>query len=83
MNEQLELLPRLLTAHLGLALGESDEVVLRIEAGDEERWLTCSYAPLSDGGYVAVARDETARKKLQESKASGTPSTEPSSLSSR
>jgi PAS domain S-box-containing protein len=43
-------------------------VVLRIEAGDEERWLTCSYAPLSDGGYVAVARDETARKKLQDDK---------------
>jgi K+-sensing histidine kinase KdpD len=43
-------------------------VVLRIEAGDEERWLTCSYAPLSDGGYVAVARDETARKELQDDK---------------
>jgi PAS domain S-box-containing protein len=43
-------------------------VVLRLEAGDEERWLTCSYAPLSDGGYVAVARDETARKKLQDDK---------------
>ena len=43
-------------------------VVLQIEAGDEERWLTCSYAPLSDGGYVAVARDETARKKLQDDK---------------
>lgn len=43
-------------------------VGLRIEAGDEERWLTCSYAPLSDGGYVAVARDETARKKLQDDK---------------
>ena len=43
-------------------------VVLRIEAGDEERWLTCSYAPLSDGGYVAVARDETVRKKLQDDK---------------
>ncbi|MCO8128099.1 ATP-binding protein [Acidimicrobiia bacterium EGI L10123] len=43
-------------------------VVLQIEAGGEERWLTCSYAPLSDGGYVAVARDETARKKLQDDK---------------
>lgn len=42
--------------------------VLRIEAGGEERWLTCSFAPLSDGGYVAVARDETARKKLQDDK---------------
>ncbi|MFP5578775.1 MAG: ATP-binding protein [Acidimicrobiia bacterium] len=43
-------------------------VVLRIESGGEERWLTCSYAPLSDGGYVAVVRDETARKKLQDDK---------------
>lgn len=43
-------------------------VVMRIESGGEERWLTCSYAPLSDGGYVAVVRDETARKKLQDDK---------------
>lgn len=43
-------------------------VVLRIESGGEERWLTCSYAPLSDGGYVTVVRDETDRKKLQDDK---------------
>jgi PAS domain S-box-containing protein len=43
-------------------------VALRIQAGGEERWLTCSYAPLTDGGYVVVARDETARKKLQDDK---------------
>ena len=43
-------------------------VLLRLEAADEERWLTCSYAPLSDGGYVVVARDDTARKKLQDDK---------------
>ncbi len=43
-------------------------VVLRIESGDEERWLTCSYAPLTDGGYVVIVRDETARKKLQDDK---------------
>lgn len=43
-------------------------VVLRIDASGEERWLTCSYAPLSDGGYVVVVRDETDRKKLQDDK---------------
>jgi PAS domain S-box-containing protein len=43
-------------------------VLVRIEAGDEDRWLTCSYAPLSDGGYVVIARDDTARKKVQDDK---------------
>lgn len=43
-------------------------VLMRIDAAGEERWLTCSYAPLSDGGYVAIARDDTARKKLQDDK---------------
>src|SRR3546814_696569 len=43
-------------------------VVLRIESGGEERWLTCSYAPLSDGGYVAVVRDEPAPNKLTDDK---------------
>jgi PAS domain S-box-containing protein len=56
------------SADPGRAGGPVTGVVLRIEAGDEERWLTCSFAPLSDGGYVAVARDETARKKLQDDK---------------
>jgi PAS domain S-box-containing protein len=37
-------------------------------AGGEERWLTCSWAPLSEGGYVVVARDDTERKKLQDDK---------------
>jgi PAS domain S-box-containing protein len=37
-------------------------------AGDEERWLTCSWSPLSEGGYVVVARDDTERKKLQDDK---------------
>ncbi|WP_332663499.1 histidine kinase dimerization/phospho-acceptor domain-containing protein, partial [Aeromicrobium sp.] len=37
-------------------------------AGGEERWLTCSWSTLSEGGYVAVARDETERKKLQDDK---------------
>ncbi len=49
--------------------GELAEAVLvRIDVGDEERWLTCSYAPLSDGGYVVVARDDTERKKIQDDK---------------
>ena len=34
----------------------------------EERWLTCSWSPLSEGGYVVVARDETERKKIQDDK---------------
>ncbi|MEO7427916.1 MAG: histidine kinase dimerization/phospho-acceptor domain-containing protein, partial [Acidimicrobiales bacterium] len=34
----------------------------------EERWLTCSWAPLSEGGYVVIARDDTERKKLQDDK---------------
>jgi PAS domain S-box-containing protein len=38
------------------------------DAGGEERWLTCSWAPLSEGGYVVVARDDTERKKLQDDK---------------
>jgi PAS domain S-box-containing protein len=43
--------------------------LVRVEgAGAEERWLTCSWSPLSEGGYVVVARDETERKKLQDDK---------------
>ena len=45
-----------------------DAVLVSIDVGDEERWLTCSYAPLSDGGYVVIARDDTERKKLQDDK---------------
>lgn len=37
-------------------------------AGGEQRWLTCSWSPLSEGGYVVVARDDTERKKLQDDK---------------
>ncbi len=43
-------------------------VRLRIDAEDEVRWLTCSFAPLSDGGYVVIARDDTERKKLEDDK---------------
>jgi PAS domain S-box-containing protein len=37
-------------------------------AGGEPRWLTCSWSPLSEGGYVVVARDDTERKQLQDDK---------------
>ncbi len=33
-----------------------------------ERWLTCSWSPLGEGGYVCVAHDETERKQLQDDK---------------
>lgn len=46
----------------------AEAVLVRIDVGDEERWLTCSYAPLADGGYVVVARDDTERKKVQDDK---------------
>ena len=45
-----------------------EAVMVSIDIGDEQRWLTCSYAPLSDGGYVVIARDDTERKKLQDDK---------------
>ena len=38
------------------------------DMGGEPRWLTCSWSPLSEGGYVVVARDETERKQLQDDK---------------
>lgn len=43
--------------------------LVRVEGmGGEERWLTCSWAPLSEGGYAVIARDDTERKKLQDDK---------------
>ena len=49
--------------------GRPEVALVRVEApGGEERWLTCSWAPLSEGGYVVVARDDTERKKLQDDK---------------
>ncbi len=46
-----------------------ETTLVRVDgAGGEERWLTCSWAPLSEGGYVVVARDDTERKKLQDDK---------------
>jgi PAS domain S-box-containing protein len=54
--------------------GDEHEVALvRLPAPDgrtaaEERWLTCSWSPLEEGGYVVVARDDTERKQLQDDK---------------
>lgn len=49
--------------------GEPQTQTVRIDgAGGETRWLTCSWAPLTEGGYVVVARDDTERKKLQDDK---------------
>jgi PAS domain S-box-containing protein len=49
--------------------GRPESALVAVEgAGGEQRWLTCSWSPLSEGGYVVVARDETERKKLQDDK---------------
>jgi PAS domain S-box-containing protein len=49
--------------------GRPEVALVRVDgAGHEERWLTCSWSPLSEGGYVVVARDDTERKKLQDDK---------------
>ncbi|MGV3758499.1 MAG: PAS domain-containing sensor histidine kinase [Actinomycetota bacterium] len=50
-------------------LGRPEVALVRVEAAaGDERWLTCSWAPLSEGGYVVGARDDTERKKLQDDK---------------
>jgi PAS domain S-box-containing protein len=50
-------------------LGEPVTALVKVDGqAGEERWLTCSWSPLSEGGYVVVARDETERKKLQDDK---------------
>jgi PAS domain S-box-containing protein len=49
--------------------GRAQVALVRVEgAGGEDRWLTCSWSPLTEGGYVVVARDDTERKKLQDDK---------------
>jgi PAS domain S-box-containing protein len=37
-------------------------------SGTEPMWLTCSWSPLPEGGYVAVVHDDTERKQLQDDK---------------
>ena len=56
------------SADPGLSGEHRGSVLLQVTTGDEVRWLTCSYSPLSDGGYAVIARDDTARKKLQDDK---------------
>jgi PAS domain S-box-containing protein len=48
--------------------GEPVAGLVRIGEADAARWLHCSWSPLSEGGYVVVARDETERKNLQDDK---------------
>ena len=49
--------------------GETDVALVRLDRADgDRRWLTCSWSPLTEGGYVVVARDETERKQLQDDK---------------
>jgi PAS domain S-box-containing protein len=49
--------------------GRPEVALVAVEGGGgEPRWLTCSWSPLSEGGYVVVARDDTARKRLQDDK---------------
>lgn len=49
--------------------GRADAALVSVDdAGGQVRWLTCAWSPLSEGGYVVVARDETERKQLQDDK---------------
>lgn len=36
--------------------------------GGETRWLNCTFSPMQDGGYVAVARDITAQREVDQLK---------------
>jgi len=47
------------------------EVVVQLAVGPDAhvRWLNCAFAPMTDGGYVVVARDVTARKQIDDEKA--------------
>jgi PAS domain S-box-containing protein len=48
---------------------EPQVALVRLPRADgAERWLTCSWSPLEEGGYVCVAHDETERKQLQDDK---------------
>src|SRR4051794_280956 len=50
--------------------GDVVELVVQLE-GNEGRplWLNCAFSPMSDGGYVVVARDVTTRKQIEDEKA--------------
>jgi PAS domain S-box-containing protein len=53
--------------------GEAVEILVQLSTNDDAdpqvRWLYCAFSPMSDGGYVVVARDVTARKQIDDEKA--------------
>ena len=50
--------------------GDEVEVVVQLAgANDAPIWLNCAFSPMSDGGYVVVARDVTTRKQMEDEKA--------------
>jgi PAS domain S-box-containing protein len=51
------------------SVGEHQSGLVRLTRSDgSQRWLSCSWSPLTEGGYVCVAHDETERKRLQDDK---------------
>jgi PAS domain S-box-containing protein len=51
-------------------LGGGEPVNVQITTiANEQKWLTCTYSPLPDGGYVVVARDITTQKQVDDLKA--------------
>ena len=51
-------------------LGDGEPVNVQITTmANEKKWLTCTYSPLPDGGYVVVARDITTQKQVDDLKA--------------
>jgi len=50
--------------------GDVVEVVVQLDGGEgRPMWLNCAFSPMSDGGYVVVARDVTTRKQIEDEKA--------------
>jgi two-component system sensor histidine kinase VicK len=45
------------------------EVLVQLDDNDRALWLNCAFSPMSDGGYVVVARDVTTRKQIEDEKA--------------
>ncbi|HEY2813628.1 MAG TPA: ATP-binding protein [Acidimicrobiales bacterium] len=53
--------------------GEAVERMVQLPVGDDGGsrmlWLNCAFSPMTDGGYVVVSRDVTARKQIEDEKA--------------
>jgi PAS domain S-box-containing protein len=50
--------------------GDEVEALVQLEgAAARTFWLNCAFSPMSDGGYVVVARDVTTRKQIDDEKA--------------